>query len=250
MTNPNRPGVFKHIYQKWTGSNIDYDLTSYRNVLAEVQRYQSELEACDEVDLKRRSSRLQQKAKTTPSVDSLLPEAYALVKEAVHRVLTLQAFDEQLMAAVAIHQGKLAEMQTGEGKTLAAVFPAYLNALSGCGVHVLTFNDYLARRDAQWMGPVYQYLGLQVEFVQEGMTVQQRQQAYGADITYLTAKEAGFDFLRDGLCYRREDIVQRNFHYVIVDEADSILIDEARVPLPIRRSKAGTGIYQAGRRAF
>ena len=200
-------------------------------MLAEVQRYQSELEACDEVELKRRSSQLQQKAKTTPSVDSLLPEAYALVKEAVHRVLTLQAFDEQLMAAVAIHQGKLAEMQTGEGKTLAAVFPAYLNALSGCGVHVLTFNDYLARRDAQWMGPVYQYLGLQVGFVQEGMTVQQRQQAYRADITYLTAKEAGFDFLRDGLCYRKEDIVQRNFHYVIVDEADSILIDEARVPL-------------------
>jgi len=233
MKPKNAPGLIKRTYQKWTGSNIDYDLAIYSNVITEVQKYQLELEACDEGELKRLSGQLQQKARLAHSLDNLLPEAYALVKEAVHRVLALQAFDEQLLAAVAIHQGKLAEMQTGEGKTLAAVFPAYLNALSGLGVHVLTFNDYLARRDAQWMGPVYEYLGLQAGFVQEGMTVLERQRAYHADITYLTAKEAGFDFLRDCLCYRKEDIVQREFHYVIVDEADSILIDEARVPLVI-----------------
>ena len=135
-----------------------------------------------------------------------------------------------------MHQGKIAEMNTGEGKTLAAVLPAYLNALSGKGVHVLTFNDYLARRDAKWMGPVYQSLGLTVGCIQEGMSPQQKKKAYASDITYSTAKEAGFDFLRDHLCYRRKDLVHRKFHFAIVDEADSILIDEARIPLVIAKS--------------
>lgn len=148
-------------------------------------------------------------------------------------MLKLHPFDVQLIGAIVIHRGKLAEMGTGEGKTLTAVFPAYLNALGGKGVHILTFNDYLARRDAGWMGEVYNFLGLKVGFIQEGMSTRERQEAYNADITYLTAKEAGFDFLRDSLCYSREKIVHRDFNYAIVDEADSILIDEARVPLII-----------------
>ena len=132
-----------------------------------------------------------------------------------------------------MHQGKMIEMQTGEGKTLVAVFPAYLNALSGNGVHILTFNDYLARRDAAWMRPVYEFLGLSVSFVQEGMSPEKRKAAYNSDITYLTAKEAGFDYLRDSLCYHTKDCVQREFNFALVDEADSIMIDEARVPLII-----------------
>ena len=143
-----------------------------------------------------------------------------------------------MIGGLAIHQGKLAEMRTGEGKTLAAVAPACLRALSGHGVHVLTFNDYLARRDAEWMGPIYRFLGLCVGFVQQGMSVAERQVAYRADVTYVTAKEAGFDFLRDHLCLEPGRLVHRPFHFAIIDEADSILIDEARVPLVIAGNAA------------
>ena len=159
----------------------------------------------------------------------------------------MRPFDVQVLAAIAMHQGKLAEMQTGEGKTLAAVLPAYLNALTGQGVHVLTFNDYLARRDAQWMGPLYRFLGLTVGAVQQGMSPADRRRAYACDVTYVTAKEAGFDYLRDHLCMAPEDLVHRPFHYAIVDEADSILIDEARVPLVIAGSVEARRVdpYQA-----
>ena len=158
---------------------------------------------------------------------------FALVAEASRRVLNLAPFDVQLLAGIALDEGKIAEMQTGEGKTLAAVFPAVLNALTGEGVHVLTVNDYLARRDAQWMGGVYRFLGLSVAYVQQGMSPDQRKRAYAADVTYSTANEVGFDYLRDHLCYEPADLVQRPFHYVIIDEVDSILIDEARIPLVI-----------------
>jgi len=137
------------------------------------------------------------------------------------------------LGGIAMHQGKLAEMQTGEGKTLAAVFPAYFNALTGRGVHILTFNDYLAKRDTLWMGPVYKFLGLTVGSIQGGMSLTERKKAYAADITYVTAKEAGFDYLRSFLCYDKNDIVHRPFNFALIDEADSILIDEARVPLVI-----------------
>ena len=150
----------------------------------------------------------------------------------------MRPFDVQLIAGIALHEGKLAEMQTGEGKTLAAVLPVYLNGLIGKGVHVLTFNDYLARRDAQWMGPIYEFLGLSVGCIQEGMSKPERQQAYLADVTYLTAKEAGFDYLRDSLCLNAGQVVHRPFHCAIVDEADSILIDEARIPLVIAGTAA------------
>jgi preprotein translocase subunit SecA len=161
----------------------------------------------------------------------VLAESYALAREAADRVLGMRPFDVQILAALALNDRNVVEMQTGEGKTLAAVLPATLQALGGRGLHVLTFNDYLARRDAEWMGPVYRFLGLEVSFVQEGMTTSERRQAYLADVTYVTAKEAGFDFLRDGLARSPRDLVHRPFHFAILDEVDSLLIDEGRVPL-------------------
>ncbi len=161
------------------------------------------------------------------------PEAFALAREAARRALGQRPFDEQVLAGLALADGKVAEMATGEGKTLAAVAPVFLHALAGRGAHVLTFNDYLARRDAAWMGPVYERLGLTVGFVQERMSAGDRRAAYAADVTYLTAKEAGFDHLRDGLALEPGERVQREYRFALVDEADSILVDEARIPLVI-----------------
>jgi preprotein translocase subunit SecA len=160
-------------------------------------------------------------------------EAFALVYEACRRTIELIPHDVQMIAGLTILERKIAELPTGEGKTLAAVFPAYLQALSGRGVHILTFNDYLARRDAAWMGPIYRLLGLSVGFVQEGMSKPEKRNAYACDVTYATAKEAGFDFLRDQLAHETDDLVHRPFHMALVDEADSILVDEARIPLVI-----------------
>ncbi len=184
-------------------------------------------------ELLKLSHELKTKARNGVPPDSLLIEAYALAREAAARTLGMRPFDVQVIAGIAMHHGALAEMQTGEGKTLAAVLPAYLNALSGKGVHVLTFNDYLAQRDAGWMGPVYRSLGLSVGYVKEGMSTSERRSAYACDITYLTAKEAGFDHLRSFLCTDGSELVLRPFNYAIIDEADSILIDEARIPLVI-----------------
>ncbi|MCK4766230.1 MAG: accessory Sec system translocase SecA2, partial [Candidatus Aminicenantes bacterium] len=178
-------------------------------------------------------------------LDSLPVEAFALVREAASRVLSMRPYDVQVIAAAAIHQGKLAQMQTGEGKTLAAVLPVFLNALQGKGVHVLTANDYLAQRDSEWMGPVYDFFGLTADYIREGMPPTRRRKAYRADITYLTAKEAGFDFLRDQLCFNPEELTHRPFHYAIVDEADFIMIDEARVPLVIAGDAPNPGTHPA-----
>ncbi len=233
MLYKNMLNKIKRYHHRLNGSTMEYDLSSYQTILTEINQLKSEFENKSDEQLKSISHRLINKARNQVCLDDLLCESYAAVRETIWRVLKLQPFDVQIIGGIAMHQGKLAEMQTGEGKTLTAVFPAYLNALSGKGVHVLTFNDYLARRDAQWMVPVYQFLGFNVGFVQEGMSIADRQKAYRSDITYLTAKEAGFDFLRDTLCYDQSNIVHRDFHYAIIDEADSILIDEARVPLII-----------------
>jgi len=223
----------KETHRRLTGSTIETELTCYQNILGDINKLKSEFANKSDNQLKNASQKLRERARDNESPDNLWVEAFALVREAIRRVLKLHPFDVQLIGGIVMQQGKLAEMRTGEGKTLTAVFPVYLNALSGKGVHVLTFNDYLARRDAKWMGPVYEFLGLSVGFVQEGMDIEERKKAYQFDITYLTAKEAGFDFLRDSLCYEHQNIVHRPFHYAIVDEADSILIDEARVPLII-----------------
>ena len=213
------------------GGAVEIELAPYRRRLARIDEHNFQDARSEE--LKDKSAELIARARDGANLDTLLPEAFALVREASRRVLLMRPFDVQMMAGIAMHQGKLAEMPTGEGKTLAAVAPVYLNALTGRGVHVLTFNDYLAQRDAEWMGPVYRFLGLSVGCVQQQTDLAGRKDAYACDITYLTAKQAGFDYLRDHLCTKPADLVHREFHYAIVDEADSILIDEARVPLVI-----------------
>ena len=176
------------------------------------------------------------RARSGEPLGALRTSLFALAREASRRVLGERPFDEQVVAALALDAGHVVEMQTGEGKTLAAVMPAALNAFADRGVHVLTFNDYLARRDAEWMGPVYRMLGLSVGYIQQGMPPGARRAAYNADITYVTAKEAGFDHLRDLLAMDAADLVHRPFHFALVDEADSLMIDEARVPLVIAGS--------------
>jgi preprotein translocase subunit SecA len=224
-------GRLRQVFHRFRGRRIEFDLTPYRKLLAQIDVRGEEIRKHTDSRLKELSSELITRAGA--GLDTLLVEAFALAREVSSRVLGMRHFDVQMFGGIALHQGKLVEMQTGEGKTLAAVLPAYLNALTGRGVHVLTFNDYLARRDAQWMGPIYEFLGLSVGFVQEGMAPRDRRRAYACDITYATAKEAGFDYLRDHLCLSPDDLAHRPFHYAIVDEADSLLIDEARIPLVI-----------------
>ena len=167
------------------------------------------------------------------TLDDLLPEAFAVVREAGKRVLNMQHFKVQIMGGIALHQGRIAEMRTGEGKTLVSTLPAYLNALTGRGVHVVTVNDYLARRDAEWMGKIHRFLGLTVGVAISGMKPDEKRAAYNCDITYGTNNEFGFDYLRDNMVVRRADMVQRDLAFAIIDEVDSILIDEARTPLII-----------------
>ncbi|RMH15388.1 MAG: accessory Sec system translocase SecA2 [Acidobacteria bacterium] len=218
------------------GSPVELDLRAYDRPLAAVGALEAELAPLADRELLAASQELRARARAGEPRQNLRCRGYALVREAARRCLGLRPFDEQVVAALALDRGAVVEMLTGEGKTLAAVMPAYLNALSGKGVHVLTFNDYLARRDAGWMGPIYRLLGLSVGFVEEGMSAAERRRAYRADVTYVTAKEAGFDFLRDLLATRVRDLVHRPFHFALADEADSLLIDEARVPLVIAGS--------------
>ncbi len=223
--------VLERALIRMRGLPIHYDLRPYQRVLARIDAVR--LGDLSDAGLTARAAALRAQAGDGRSLDNLLPEFFALGREACARALGLRPFDVQMLAAAALHEGRLAQMATGEGKTLVAVLPAALNALIGRGVHVLTANDYLARRDAAWMGPVYRLLGLSAAAVAQGMSRDDRRAAYAADVTYVTAKEAGFDFLRDQLVVDQAEAVQRPFHYVIVDEADFILIDEARVPLVI-----------------
>lgn len=219
------------LMQKFKDRDARLRLKSYRDKVELIRN--RNLAAWDEKQLYAESLRLKKEAISGTPLDELLVDAYALVCEAAKRTLGLQPYDVQIMAAIALYERFLIEQHTGEGKTLSAVMPAYLHALSGKGVHVLTFNDYLAHRDAEWMGPIYHFLGLTVSSVQAGMISSEKREAYAADITYVTAKEAGFDYLRDTIALNEADTVHRPFHYVIVDEADSLLLDEARVPLVI-----------------
>jgi preprotein translocase subunit SecA len=220
-----------HLYLRAAGVPIEYDLRHYVQVLARCNAV--EAGSLGDASLRERFGRARQRAASGQDLIALLPEVYALTREACARTLGLRPFDVQMMAAIALHEGALAQLATGEGKTLVAVLPAVLNALTGRGVHVLTANDYLASRDAAWMGAVYRFAGLTVGHVQQGLSRDERRTAYAADITYVTAKEAGFDFLRDHTVTDPSQLVQRPFHFAIVDEADFILIDEARVPLVI-----------------
>ncbi|KAM3349193.1 hypothetical protein ACQJBY_022357 [Aegilops geniculata] len=205
----------------------------YNDTVALVNRLEPEVSALSDADLRARTSALQERARAGESLGSLLPEAFAVVREASNRVLGLRPFDVQLIGGMVLHKGEIAEMKTGEGKTLVAILPAYLNALSGKGVHVVTVNDYLARRDCEWVGQVPRFLGLQVGLIQQNMTPEQRRENYLCDITYVTNSELGFDYLRDNLAMTVDELVLRNFNYCVIDEVDSILIDEARTPLII-----------------
>lgn len=216
------------------GSPVAFDLRAYDEPLVEINRLGIDIEQLSDGEIEARAREL--RAQAGASVESIRAAFFALARDASRRVLSLRPFDVQVLAAIALDCGHIVDMQTGEGKTLAAVMPASLRALTGQGVHVLTFNDYLARRDAEWMGPVYAMLGLRVGFVQQGMTPEERRRAYLADVTYVTAKEAGFDHLRDLLVTDPQALVHRPFHFALVDEADSLLIDEARVPLVIAGS--------------
>ena len=220
---------------KWRQpQSIEDDLSPYATALDEINRTGKGLEVASDARLQEIAVSLKKRTTHEPAaLDDLLVEYFALAREASRRVLGMRPFDVQVIAGLALHRGKLVEMQTGEGKTLAAVLPAGLNAMTGQGVHILTFNDYLARRDAAWMGPVYRFLGLTVGVIQEDMAIEERRAAYRSDVTYATAKEAGFDFLRMHLSRTPDGLVHRPFNYAIVDEADSILIDESRVPLVI-----------------
>jgi preprotein translocase subunit SecA len=231
------PGKLRRWVDRWRGKRVEYDLRPYLPRLARVLALEAELAAADEACLRARASRLRERALGGADLDELLPEVFALVREAARRALGLFPFPVQVLGGIALHEGAVAELETGEGKTLVAVMPAVLHALGGQGVHVLTFNDYLARRDARWMGPIYALLGVSVAHVEAGLGPDERRRAYRAEVTYLTAKEAGFDYLRDGLRPLGAAPLQRGFHFAIVDEADSILIDEARVPLVIAGSR-------------
>ncbi|HEY2802373.1 MAG TPA: preprotein translocase subunit SecA, partial [Actinomycetota bacterium] len=198
-----------------------------------VATYEDEIKDLSDEDLAAKTPEFRERYANGESLDDLLPEAFAVVREAAWRAIAQRHFDVQVMGAAGLHEGNIAEMKTGEGKTLVSTMPAYLNSLSGGGVHLVTVNDYLAKRDSEWMGAIYRKLGVSVGLIQAQMTPQERRPAYAADITYGTNNEFGFDYLRDNMAMRQEDMVQRGHAYAIVDEVDSILIDEARTPLII-----------------
>jgi preprotein translocase subunit SecA len=215
------------------GSRNQRLIGQYAASVRRINALEPELEAASDAELAARSAALREQIVGGRELDEALPEAFALVREAARRTLGLRHFDVQLIGGMVLHHGKISEMRTGEGKTLVATLPAYLNALAGKGTHIVTVNEYLAQRDADWMGPIYRFLGLTVGVVKAGQTPDEKRAAYAADITYGTNNEFGFDYLRDNLAFRLEDRMQRGPEYAIVDEVDSILIDEARTPLII-----------------
>ena len=202
-------------------------------IAQEVNKFESEITTLDDNALRNKTNLFKERYENGESLDSILPEAFAVVREAAKRTLGQRHYDVQLMGGAALHRGNIAEMKTGEGKTLVSTLPAYLNALTGKGVHIVTVNDYLAERDSEWMGRVHRFLGLKVGVILASMTPAERREAYAADITYGTNNEFGFDYLRDNMAWSLADCVQRDHNFAIVDEVDSILIDEARTPLII-----------------
>jgi len=225
--------MFASLLEKVIGSKNDRELKRYSAVLEEVNALEPEMMALSDRELMAKTPYFKQKLANGAELDDILAEAFAVVREVSRRTLLMRPFDVQIIGGLVLHEGIIAEMKTGEGKTLAATMPLYVNALTGEGTHVVTVNDYLAKRDAEWMGPIYKFLGLSVGVIVHGMDDDERRVAYHADITYGTNNEFGFDYLRDNMKFSLEDYVQRDFNYAIVDEVDSILVDEARTPLII-----------------
>jgi len=225
--------MFAALARRFLGTANDRILKTLRSEIEAINALEPEMEALSDEALRARTDDFRARLADGATLDDLLVDAFATVREAAKRTLGQRHFDVQLMGGMVLHRGMISEMKTGEGKTLVATLPVYLNALSGKGVHVVTVNDYLARRDADWMGAVYRFLGLEVGCILHGLDDSERRAAYGADVTYGTNNEFGFDYLRDNMKFRLEDMVQRDFNYAIVDEVDSILVDEARTPLII-----------------
>src|SRR5574339_87541 len=225
--------MIQKLLAKVIGTQNDRELKRLYPLVGEINALEPTIQALSDASLRERSDDLRVRADKGEPLDDLLPDAFALVREAGRRVLNMRHFDVQLIGGMVLHNGKIAEMKTGEGKTLVATLPAYLNALEGKGVHVVTVNDYLARRDSESMGRIYRFLGMTVGVIQHELNDAERQVAYAADITYGTNNEFGFDYLRDNMKFELAHYVQRGHHFAIVDEVDSILIDEARTPLII-----------------
>src|SRR6476469_4674807 len=222
-----------NILTRLFGSRNERLLKQYAQQVREINALEQAIAALADEELRQKTVELRTRVTGGAALDDVLPEAFAVVREAGKRTLNMRHFDVQLIGGIALHNGKIAEMRTGEGKTLVATLPAYLNALAGLGVHIVTVNDYLAQRDADWMGQIYRFLGMTVGVNLSQMEHDLKQEAYAADITYGTNNEFGFDYLRDNMVFHTSEKVQRPLFYAIVDEVDSILIDEARTPLII-----------------
>ena len=228
------------------GTHSERELKRIYPIVDKVESYRDGFMQLSDSELKGKTREFKDRLEAGETLDDLLPEAFATVREAARRVLGMEHYRVQIIGGIILHQGRIAEMKTGEGKTLVATLPAYLNALEGKGVHIVTVNDYLAKRDAEWMGKVHEFLGLTVGVVLNSMENDERRNAYRCDITYVTNNELGFDYLRDNMVIYKEQLVQRGLHYAIVDEVDSVLIDEARTPLIISgQSGKSTKLYEA-----
>ena len=225
--------MINYLLKKIVGTKNDRELKRLLLLLNEINNFEPAMMALTDEELRAKTPYFREKLKNGFTLDDILTEAFAVAREASRRTLLMRPFDVQVIGGVVLHEGKIAEMKTGEGKTLAATMPLYLNALEEKGCHVVTVNDYLARRDAEWMGPIYKFLGLSVGVIVHGMDDSERRESYHSDITYGTNNEFGFDYLRDNMKFTLDEYVQREFNYAIVDEVDSILIDEARTPLII-----------------
>ena len=233
------------IIEKLFGTRSDREVKKLLPTVDRIEALGEEYAALSDEALRAKTEEFKARYRSGETLDDLLPEAFAAVREASARVLGMKPFRVQLIGGIVLHQGRIAEMKTGEGKTLVAVLPAYLNAITGEGVHIVTVNDYLARRDSEWMGKVHRFMGLSVGLIVHGLTGAERRAAYAADITYGTNNEMGFDYLRDNMALYKEDMVQRGHAFAIVDEVDSILIDEARTPLIISgQGDESTDLYR------
>src|SRR5512141_3183001 len=225
--------MISNILTRIFGSRNERLLKQYAQAVRDINALEPAMAALTDAALAAKTVDFKARVANGEELDALLPEAFAVVREAGKRALQMRHFDVQLIGGIALHNGKIAEMRTGEGKTLVATLAAYLNALEGKGVHVVTVNDYLAKRDSEWMGRIFRFLGLTVGVIQHHLVDEERQAAYNSDITYGTNNELGFDYLRDNMKFELASYVQRGHHFAIVDEVDSILIDEARTPLII-----------------
>lgn len=233
------------IVEKLIGNYSEREVKRFQPIVDEIEELEPNMERLSDQELKDKTGEFKERLANGETLDDILPEAFAVVREASKRVLGMRHFKVQLIGGIVLHQGRISEMKTGEGKTLVATLPAYLNALEGKGVHIITVNDYLARRDSEWMGKIYKFLGLNVGLIVHDIEPEERQEAYAADITYGTNNEFGFDYLRDNMVIYKEQMVQRDINYAIVDEVDSILIDEARTPLIISgQGDKSTDLYK------